>query len=72
MSCLFILIALILSSCIGSLKALDQTCGNKVVNTIVVDKTGLGKFRTVQDAIDSVGEFNSLWIKIKVKRGVYV
>ncbi|KAL1212764.1 putative pectinesterase 52 [Cardamine amara subsp. amara] len=73
MSCLFIFIALLLSSsCIRSLKALDQTCGNKVVNTIVVDKTGLGKFRTVQAAIDSVDELNSQWIKIKVKQGVYV
>ncbi|XP_010493935.1 PREDICTED: putative pectinesterase 52 [Camelina sativa] len=73
MSCLFIFIALVLSSCVGSLTALDQTCGNKVVNTIVVDQTGRsGKFRTVQAAIDSVGEWNSLWIKIKVKRGVYV
>ncbi|AED93608.2 putative pectinesterase 52 [Arabidopsis thaliana] len=72
MPCLFIFIALLLSSCIGTLKALDQTCGNKVVNTIVVDQAGSGKFRTVQAAIDSVGELNSLWIKIKVKRGVYV
>lgn len=72
MSCLFIFIALLLSSCIGSLTATDPTCGNKVVSTIVVDQTGLGKFRTVQAAIDSVGEGNSLWIKIKVKRGVYV
>lgn len=72
MSCLFIFIALLLSSCFGSLTALDQTCGNKVVNTIVVDQTGSGHFRTVQAAIDSVGELNSLWIKIKVKRGVYV
>ncbi|KAG7556622.1 Pectin lyase fold/virulence factor [Arabidopsis suecica] len=72
MSCLFIFIALLLSSCIGSLTALDQTCGNKVVNTIIVDQAGSGKFRTVQAAIDSVGELNSLWIKIRVKRGVYV
>ncbi|EOA22433.1 hypothetical protein CARUB_v10003078mg [Capsella rubella] len=45
MSCLFIFIALVLSSCVfGSLTtsatALDQTCGNKVVNTIVVDQSG--------------------------------
>ncbi|CAN8277177.1 unnamed protein product [Cochlearia groenlandica] len=72
MSCLFIFIYFLLSSCIGSLKALDLTCGNKVVNTIVVDKTGLGRFRKVQDAIDSIGEMNTKWIKIKVKRGVYV
>lgn len=72
MSCLFIFIALLLSFCLKSLTALDQTCGNKVVNTIVVDQAGSGKFRTVQAAIDSVGESNSLWIKIKVKRGVYV
>lgn len=72
MSCLFIFIALLLSFCLKSLTALDQTCGNKVVNTIVVDQTGSGKFRTVQAAIDSVGELNPLWIKIKVKRGVYV
>lgn len=72
MSCLFIFIALLLSCCIGSLTAADTTCGNKVVSTIVVDQAGFGKFRTVQAAIDSVGEGNYLWIKIKVKRGVYV
>ncbi|VVB15215.1 unnamed protein product [Arabis nemorensis] len=72
MSCLFIFIALLLSCCIGSLTATDTTCGNKVVSTIVVDQTGFGNFRTVQAAIDSVGEENSLWIKIRVKRGVYM
>ncbi|CAN8255802.1 unnamed protein product [Cochlearia groenlandica] len=73
MSCLFIIIALLLSSCIGSSTSSDTTCGNKVVNTIVVDQTGLGKHRTVQAAIDhSVRDLNSQWIKIKVNRGVYV
>ncbi|ESQ32196.1 hypothetical protein EUTSA_v10005316mg [Eutrema salsugineum] len=39
MSFLFIFIALLLSSCVGSSTATDSTCGNKVVSTIVVDKT---------------------------------
>ncbi|CAH8330819.1 unnamed protein product [Eruca vesicaria subsp. sativa] len=72
MSGLFIFIALLLSSCTGLSTATDQTCGNEVVNTILVDQTGSGKYRTVQAAIDSVPEPNSQWIKIIVKRGVYV
>ncbi|CAH8359537.1 unnamed protein product [Eruca vesicaria subsp. sativa] len=72
MSALFIFIAFLLGSCTGLSTATDQTCGNKVVNTIYVDQTGSGKYRTVQAAIDSVPEPNSQWIKIKVKRGVYV
>ncbi|EFH48497.1 pectinesterase family protein, partial [Arabidopsis lyrata subsp. lyrata] len=47
MSCLFIFIALLLSFCLKSLTALDQTCGNKVVNTIVVDQTGSGEGQRV-------------------------
>lgn len=69
---LFILIALLLSSGTGLLTATDQTCGNKVVNTIFVDLAGSEKHRTVQSAIDSVPEPNSQWIKIKIKGGVYV
>ncbi|CAF2089246.1 hypothetical protein BRARA_F02821 [Brassica rapa] len=69
---LFIFIALLLSSCTGLSTATDQTCGNKVVNTIFVDLAGSGKHRTVQSAIDSVPEPNSQWIKIKIKGGVYV
>lgn len=69
---LFIFIALLLSTCTGLSVATDQTCGNKVVSTILVDQTGSGKHHTVQAAIDSVPEPNSQWIKIKVKRGVYM
>ncbi|KAJ0248488.1 putative pectinesterase 52 [Hirschfeldia incana] len=72
MSGLFIFIALLLSACTGWSAATDQTCGNKVVSTILVDQTGSGKYHTVQAAIDSVPEPNSRWIKIKVKRGVYI
>ncbi|KAL0738681.1 hypothetical protein Bca4012_014891 [Brassica carinata] len=72
MSGFFIFIALLLSACTGLLAATDRTCGNKVVSTILVDQTGSGKHHTVQDAIDSVPEPNSQWIKIKVKRGVYI
>lgn len=39
--------------------------------TIIVDKNGQGKFTTVQQAIDSIPENNSLWTQILVKHGVY-
>ncbi|CAB4284041.1 unnamed protein product [Prunus armeniaca] len=39
--------------------------------TIIVDKNGQGKFTTVQQAIDSIPENNSLWTRILIKHGVY-
>lgn len=39
--------------------------------TVVVDQGGLGNFKTIQEAINSIPDQNTQWIEINVKSGVY-
>ncbi|XP_020086731.1 probable pectinesterase 29 [Ananas comosus] len=42
-----------------------------VEKTVVVDQGGLGNFKTIQEAINSIPDQNTQWIEINVKSGVY-
>ncbi|XP_058084041.1 probable pectinesterase 29 [Magnolia sinica] len=42
-----------------------------VRKTITVDKSGHGDFTRIQSAIDSVPSFNSHWIRIRIRSGIY-
>ncbi|RVW39208.1 putative pectinesterase 29 [Vitis vinifera] len=44
---------------------------NDAQSVIVVDKSGHGNFSTVQEAIDSVPENNTRWIRIRINPGIY-
>nr|XP_011466177.1 PREDICTED: probable pectinesterase 29 [Fragaria vesca subsp. vesca] len=45
---------------------------NCVSRTIVVDKSGLGNFTSVQQAIDSIPSNNLLWTRILISSGTYI
>ncbi|XP_061972592.1 probable pectinesterase 55 [Populus nigra] len=45
--------------------------GSKVAITIVVDQSGMGNFRTIQEAIDSIPANNDQWIKVQINPGTY-
>jgi len=42
-----------------------------IQRSITVDQRGNGDFKTVQEAIDSVPDWNNDWIRIHVNQGVY-
>lgn len=44
---------------------------DEVAQTIIVDLSGRGDYTKLQEAIDSVPEYNTLWILIHIKAGVY-
>ena len=39
---------------------------------IVVDKDGNGNFKTVQEAVDSVPDYNKRWVYIQINAGLYM
>lgn len=43
----------------------------KVADTIRVDQSGKGDFKTVQKAIDSIPSNNKKWIRILISPGVF-
>ncbi|KAL1192359.1 putative pectinesterase 10 [Cardamine amara subsp. amara] len=52
----------------------NQTVNNTnsiIVKTIVVDQFGIGNFKTVQQAVDSIPSNNKEWIKIRIRNGIY-
>ncbi|KAI4331909.1 hypothetical protein L6164_016857 [Bauhinia variegata] len=64
---------LILFTSWGFLACRTEDCGGqRVAYTIIVDHYGRGKFSTVQAAIDSVPVNNFRWVKIHIRRGVYI
>ncbi|XP_078179573.1 putative pectinesterase 66 [Carex rostrata] len=45
----------------------------QVIQTITVDKSGYyGNFKTIQEAINSVPDWNYQWIRVHVHQGVYI
>ncbi|KAK7269437.1 hypothetical protein RIF29_22163 [Crotalaria pallida] len=50
-----------------------QDCGgNKIARTIIVDQSGQGEFKAIQQAIDSIEQNNNQWVKIRIKAGTYI
>ncbi|URD77265.1 pectinesterase [Musa troglodytarum] len=47
------------------------TAAASIAKTIVVNRSGTGDFRSVQEAINSVPDYNNQWIKIHLASGVY-
>nr|AAO53311.1 pectin methylesterase [Lupinus angustifolius]AAO72322.1 putative pectin methylesterase [Lupinus angustifolius] len=45
--------------------------GNGITKTIIVDQSGKGNFKLIQDAIDSIKENNDQWVKVHIKAGTY-
>jgi pectinesterase len=45
--------------------------GSKVAITIVVDQSGMGNFRAIQEAIDSIPANSDQWIKVQINPGTY-
>ena len=45
--------------------------GSKVAVTVVVDHSGMGNFKRIQEAIDSVPANNDRWIKVQINPGTY-
>ena len=39
---------------------------------IVVDKDGNGNYKTVQEAVDSVPDYNKRWVYIQINAGLYM
>lgn len=70
MKCLFFFFFLItvLST---SLHVPVATGAASIAKTIVVNPSGTGDFRSIQEAIDSVPDYNNQWIKIHLASGVY-
>ncbi|KAK5772017.1 hypothetical protein PVK06_048277 [Gossypium arboreum] len=70
----FLLMLLTLSLRISMANA-DECTGNggsQFAYPIVVDKSGGGKFTSVQSAIDSIPEENHQWVKVQISPGVYM
>ncbi|KAG4166143.1 hypothetical protein ERO13_A13G112500v2 [Gossypium hirsutum] len=70
----FLLMLLTLSLRISIANA-DECTGNggsQFAYPIVVDKSGGGKFTSVQSAIDSIPEENHQWVKVQINPGVYM
>ncbi|KAB2048684.1 hypothetical protein ES319_A13G127900v1 [Gossypium barbadense] len=70
----FLLMLLTLSLRISIANA-DECTGNgasQFTYPIVVDKSGGGKFTSVQSAIDSIPEENHQWVKVQINPGVYM
>ncbi|RWW67911.1 hypothetical protein BHE74_00024607 [Ensete ventricosum] len=69
MKCLlFFFLITVLST---SLHAPVATGAASIGKTIVVNPSGTGDFRSIQEAIDSVPDFNNQWVKIHLASGVY-
>ncbi|RRT58781.1 hypothetical protein B296_00026771 [Ensete ventricosum] len=69
MKCLlFFFLITVLST---SLHAPVATGAASIAKTIVVNPSGTGDFRSIQEAIDSVPDFNNQWVKIHLASGVY-
>lgn len=48
------------------------TSGNTAIRrSIIVDQSGKGQFRSIQEAINSVPDGNKDWIRIHLNQGVY-
>ncbi|URD79263.1 pectinesterase [Musa troglodytarum] len=47
------------------------TAAASIAKTIVVNPSGTGDFRSVQEAVNSVPDYNNQWIKIHLASGVY-
>ncbi|ESQ39376.1 hypothetical protein EUTSA_v10001795mg [Eutrema salsugineum] len=45
---------------------------SQIANTITVDLNGGGNYKTVQSAIDSIPLQNQNWIRILIKKGIYI
>ncbi|KAF2325062.1 hypothetical protein GH714_022534 [Hevea brasiliensis] len=50
---------------------LNESSNYKVAYTITVDKSGKGKFTTIQSAIDSIPDGNTQWIRIQISPETY-
>ncbi|URD77267.1 pectinesterase [Musa troglodytarum] len=48
------------------------TAAASIAKTIVVNRSGTGDFRSVQEAINSVPDYNNQWIKIHLASGSYI
>ncbi|WCJ22343.1 Pectin lyase-like superfamily protein [Euphorbia peplus] len=70
-SCFWLCEAQIVTLCTFWCKASDCQTNNKNQTTITVDKSGHGKFTTIQSAINSIPEGNSHWIHILISPGIY-
>ncbi|URD77268.1 pectinesterase [Musa troglodytarum] len=69
MKCLlFFFLMTVLST---SLHVPVATAAASIAKTIVVNRSGTGDFRSVQEAINSVPDYNNQWIKIHLASGVY-
>ncbi|KAH6768376.1 Pectin lyase-like superfamily protein [Perilla frutescens var. frutescens] len=67
----FVCTFLALFSAFSSANALSHHRRPKHHETVDVDPTGKGHFRTIQAAINSVPSQNKHWICIRIKKGVY-
>ncbi|CAL9125302.1 unnamed protein product [Musa textilis] len=65
---LFFFLMTVLST---SLHVPVATAAASIAKTIVVNPSGTGDFRSVQEAINSVPDYNNQWIKIHLASGVY-
>lgn len=58
----------------GDFEQLSKSSENKVGsggNHFYVSKTGNANFNRIQDAIDSIPEYNKQWVQIDIAAGVY-
>ncbi|CAL9204637.1 unnamed protein product [Musa hybrid cultivar] len=69
MKCLFFFFLITVLS--TSLHVPVATGAASIAKTIVVNPSGTGDFRSIQEAINSVPDFNNQWIKIHLASGVY-
>ncbi|RHN51290.1 putative pectinesterase [Medicago truncatula] len=67
---IFLLVGLVVQETNGQYY---KKVGNKIFpfSTIVVDQSGNGHFSTIQSAIDSIPFYNTNWVAIRVKAGIY-
>lgn len=67
--CICTFVALL--SAISSTTAKKHHANQIVSDTIVVDPSGKGDFRTIQAAINSIPSNNKRWTCISIKKGLY-
>lgn len=67
--CICTFVALL--SAISSTTAKKHHANQIVSDTIVVDPSGKGNFRTIQAAINSIPSSNKRWTCISIKKGLY-
>lgn len=71
MKCLFFFFFFLITVLSTSLHVPVATGAASIAKTIVVNPSGTGDFRSIQEAINSVPDFNNQWIKIHLASGVY-